>query len=88
MRLAALDVPQEVVAEAAPSLAPSISPGTSATVKVVVAGHDHAEVGDQRGERVVGDLGPGRGDGGDQRRLARAGEADQADVGDDLQLQA
>ena len=41
-----------------PSLAPSIRPGTSATVNVVSPARDHAEVGDQRGERVVGDLGP------------------------------
>ncbi len=52
-----------------------------------VAGRDHAEVGDQRGERVVGDLGPGPRDRRDERGLAGAREADQADVGDDLQLE-
>ena len=49
-----------------PSLAPSIRPGTSATVKRDVTGGDDAQVGDQGGERVVGDLGPRRGDRGDQ----------------------
>ena len=43
---------------------------------------DDAEVRHQRGERVVGDLRPGRGQRRDQRRLAGAGEADQPDVGD------
>ena len=70
-----------------PSLAPSIRPGTSATVYVVSPARDHAEVGDQRGERVVGDLGPGPRDRGDQARLAGAGEADQPDVGDHLELE-
>ena len=52
-----------------------------------LAGGDHAEVGHQRGERVVGDLGPGPGDGGDQAGLAGAREADQPDVGDHLELE-
>ena len=70
-----------------PWLAPGISPGTSAMVKTSDAGGDHAQVRLQRGERVVGDLRPGRGQHGHQRGLAGAGEADQADVGDRLQLQ-
>ena len=49
---------------------------------------DHAEVGLEGGERVVGDLGLGRRDRGDQRRLADAGEADERDVGHELELQA
>ena len=52
-----------------------------------VAGLDHAEVRDQGGERVVGDLRPGRGHRRDQGRLAGVGEADQPDVGHRLQLE-
>ena len=47
-----------------------------------------AQVRDQRRERVVGDLGARRGDAGDQRRLADVGEAEQADVGEQLELEA
>ena len=70
-----------------PSLAPGIRPGTSATVKRHVARLDHAEVRHERRERVVGDLGPGGGEGRDQARLAGAGEADERDVRDGLELQ-
>ena len=52
-----------------------------------VAGFRHAEIGDQGREGVIGDLGPGGGHGGDERRLARVGEADQADVRHRLQLE-
>ena len=52
-----------------------------------VTGFDHAEVRDQRGERVVGDLRPGRGHRRDQGGLAGAGEADQPDIGHRLQLE-
>src|SRR5665647_3943988 len=48
--------------------------------------HD-AEIGHQRGERVVRDLGPGRRHRRDQARLAGAGEADQRDVRDRLELE-
>ena len=70
-----------------PSLAPSMRPGTSATVYVGAAGGDHAEVGHERRERVVGDLGPRAGQRGDEAGLAGAREPDQADVGDDLELE-
>jgi hypothetical protein len=48
---------------------------------------DHAEVGFQRRERVVGHLGLGRRDGADEGALAGVGEADQRDVGHELQLE-
>ncbi len=60
-------------------------------------GHDHSPVGVQfhdaklrveRGERIIGHLGPGGGDGSQQRALAGVGHADEADVGDELQFQA
>ena len=66
--------------------APGIRPGDVGHRVDGVAGADHAEVGHQRGERVVGDLRPGRRHGGDQRGLARRGEAHESDVGDALQL--
>ena len=46
----------------------------------------HAEVGVQGGERVVGNAGPRVGDGGDQGRFTRIGHAQQADVGEHLEL--
>ena len=53
----------------------------------MVAGGDDAEVGHERREGILGDLGPRGRDGGDQRRLARAREADERDVGDALELE-
>ena len=70
-----------------PSDAPGISPGTSAMVNTCSPARDHAELRHQRGERVVGDLRPGRGQRRDQRRLAGRREADQPDVGHRAQLQ-
>jgi hypothetical protein len=52
----------------------------------VVVAHD-AQVGFERGERVVGDLRLGGADDADERALAHVGEADQRDVGHELQLQ-
>ena len=70
-----------------PSAAPSMSPGMSASTNSwSLEAHD-AEVGLERGERVVGDLGLRRADRGDQRRLARVGEADQRGVGEQLDLE-
>ena len=48
---------------------------------------DHAEVGVQGGEGIVGDLRPGVAVGGEEGRLAGVRQADQADVGDQLQPQ-
>src|SRR5690606_31710747 len=49
---------------------------------------DDAQVGRERRERVVGDLGPGLGDGRDQRGLSGVGIADQRHVREELELQA
>ena len=49
---------------------------------------DDPEVGLKRRERVVGDLRPRPGEAGDQRALAGVGKADQADVGQQPELQA
>jgi hypothetical protein len=54
----------------------------------LLAHGDHAEVGLEGGEGVVGDLGPRGGDARDERGLAGVGIADQADVGQQLQFQA
>ena len=42
---------------------------------------DHTQVGNQRGERIVGNLRPHRRDRCDQRRLAGIGQTDDTDVG-------
>ncbi len=54
----------------------------------LLADGDHAEVGLEGGEGIVGDFGAGGGDAGDERGLAGVGIADQADVGQQLQFQA
>ena len=60
----------------------------SATTNSVVSSTSHdAEVGLERGERVVGDLRLGRRDHADQRALADVREADEGDVGHQLQLE-
>jgi len=53
----------------------------------LLAHGDHAEVGLESGEGVVGDLGFGGGDARDERGLARIGIADQPHIGQQLQLQ-
>src|SRR3989442_6328488 len=51
--------------------------------------HPHdAELGRPRGEWVVGDFRPRRADAREKRRLAGIGEADHADVGEELQLES
>ncbi len=84
---AALDVAQEVVAKALALAGAFDQARDVGNGEAHVAGLDHAEVRDQRGERVVGDLGPRGGHGRDQAGLAGGGEADQGDVGDGLQFQ-
>ena len=48
---------------------------------------DHAEVGLQRGERIVGDLGTRRRDARDQRAFAGVGIADEPDIGQQPEFQ-
>ncbi len=84
---AALDVAQELQAEPAPAARAGDQPGHVGDGEHGVAGLDHAEVGHQRRERVVGDLRSGRGHRGDQRGLAGVGIADEGDVGDALELE-
>ncbi len=86
-RAAALDVPQELQAEALALAGAGDQAGDVGDGVADLAGLHDAEVGHQGGERVVGDLGPGRGERGDQAGLAGAREADQRDVGDRLELE-
>ena len=83
----ALHVPEEVVAQALALAGARDQARHVGHHELDVAGLDHAEVRDQGGERVVGDLRAGRGHGRDQGGLAGVGEADQPDVGDRLQLE-
>ena len=59
---------------------PFDQPGMSATTKLWADAH-HAQVGVQRGERIVGDLRPRVRHRRDERGLAGVGHAQQADVG-------
>ena len=71
-----------------PSAAPGMSPGRSAITKLRSSSGAHdAEARLERGERVVGDLGLGRGEARHQRGLARVREAHHAHVGQQLQLE-
>ena len=84
-----LDVAQELVAKAdAAGCAPSIRPGKSARTKArsPPIGND-AEIGMLGGERIIADFRLSARQPAQQRGLAGVGQADQAGVGDDLQLQ-
>jgi hypothetical protein len=83
----ALDVPQELHARALAGGRARDQARARRPREGLVAGLHHAQVGHQRGERVVGDLRLGRGHHRDQRRLAGRREADQAHVGDALELE-
>jgi hypothetical protein len=83
---AALDVAEELQAQAPAGRGARDEAGDVGHGERDVAGADHTQVGHQRGERVVGDLRPGCRHRGDQRRLAGRGEPDQPDVGDALEL--
>ena len=63
----------------------------SATTKLIsslVADHNHAQVGLQSGEGIVGNFGAGRGDARNQRGLADIGISDQAHVGQKFEFEA
>ena len=75
----------------APWLAPSMRPGTSAIVgrrSSSLAEVEHAEVRLEGRERVVGDLRAGGGERREEGRLAGVRQPDEADVGDQPQLEA
>ena len=56
--------------------------------RALVVGLDHAQVGLERGEWIIGDFGARGRNARDQRGFARVRETDQPDVGQELQFQA
>ncbi len=86
-RGAALDVAEELEAEALALAGAFDEAGHVGDREAHVARLDDTEVRVQRREGIVGDLGPRRRDRGDQARLARRRVAHQGDVGDGLQLE-
>ncbi len=88
----ALDVAEELDAEAGAEVgafdeAGHVGDGEAELVGGV-ADLDDAEVGLEGGEGVVGDLGAGGGEARDQRGFADVGEADEAGVGEEAELEA
>ena len=84
---APLDVAQELQAQALALVRAGDQPGHVGDRVSGVARADDAEVGHERRERVVGDLGSGCREHRDERGLARGREPDQGDVGERLQLE-
>src|SRR5439155_14388229 len=82
----ALDVTQEPVAQAAPLAGALDEAGDVGDDELAVAPTDDTQVGLERGERVVGDPRTSGRDRRDQCALARVREADQRDVGHELEL--
>ena len=83
------DVSQEPMAEPLASVRALDQPGDVGDHEPFPARLRDPQVGRQRRERVVGDLGPGRRQPGKERGLPRVRQPDEADVGDrpELQLQ-
>ena len=86
-RPAALDMAEKAVAEAEAFVGALDQAGNVGEHEVALVDPDHAEVGVDGGEGIVGDLRPRRRDRGEQRRLAGVGQADQPGVGDQFQPQ-
>ena len=83
----ALDVREEVVAEARAGAGALDQPGDVGDDELAVVGLERAQDGLERRERVRRDLRLGAGHAGEQRRLARVREADEPDVGQQLEVQ-
>ena len=86
-----LDVAQEGVPEAGPAagaLDEAWDVGDRRPAVIVVAQVQDPEVRLEGRERVVGDLGRGRGDGAEDRGLAGVRQPDETDVGDEPELEA
>ena len=84
----ALDVAQEARAQAAALVRPlDDTRNIGHDERLVVTHLDDAQVGFERGESIVGDLGFGSRDHREQGALAHIGEPDQPDVGQDLQFE-
>ena len=83
----ALDVREEVVAEAGALAGALDQPRDVGEHELAVVGLERAEHGLERRERVGGDLRLRAGHAREQRGLARVGQADEADVGEQLEVQ-
>ena len=86
-----LDMAQEGVAESGAAARALDEPGHVGDRRsplVVLAEVHDAEVRLERRERVVGDLGRGGGDSGEDRGLARVRQPDEPDVGDQPELES
>ena len=84
---AALDVAQELQAEALPPAGTRDEAGHVGDRVAGLPGLDDAQVRHQCGEGVVGDPGSGRAQRGDEGGLAGTRVADEGDIGDGLELQ-
>ena len=82
-----LDVGEEVVAEANAVGRTLDQPGNVGDHQLAIVLMKRAENRGERGEWIVGDLWRCAGEHRDQRRLARVGQAHEADVGEQLELQ-
>ncbi len=83
----ALDVPEELVAETFAVPGAFDESGHVRDDEICFTPPDNSQVGDQGGERIVGDARFGRRDHRDQGGLADVGEADERDVRQELQLE-
>ena len=84
---AAVDVAQEIVTQTSAFGGAVNESGDIGGHEAVASRHlDNAQIGGEGGEMVVGDLGTRRADAGQQGGLTHAGVADEAHVGDHLQL--
>ena len=86
-RLRALDVREEVVAEAGAGARALDQPGDVGDHELALVGFEHPENRRERRERVVGDLRRGAREAREQRGLAGVGQADEADVGEQPQAE-
>ena len=83
----ALDMPQELMAQAL-ALARALDKTWDIRDDIgVLTGTNHAEVGHERGERIVGDLGTRGAHTCDQRAFAHARHAHQRGIGHELHLE-
>lgn len=84
----ALDMAQEAGAESAALVRPLDDAGNVGhDERFMVADLHDAQIGFERGEGIVGDLGFGSGNSREQRTLARIGEAHQSHVGQHFQFE-
>jgi hypothetical protein len=84
---AAFDMAEELIAQAAPFGGAFDQAGNVGDDEFMPVDADHAQVGMQRGERVIGDLRPRVRDGGEEGRFPGIRQAQQPRIGDQLQPQ-